>query len=83
MPAPRLARCLPATAILGAGLVLGTATPAVAEPAPMATVVARGERDATTGPTSTTQDPLLLLVVAGGLAIGAGGALSARRRVRT
>jgi hypothetical protein len=48
----------------------------------MATVVARGEREATTGSPSTTQDPILLLVVAGGLAIGAGGALSARRRVR-
>ncbi|GAB3909534.1 hypothetical protein GCM10029964_111250 [Kibdelosporangium lantanae] len=57
MPAPKLTRCLPATAILGAGLVLATATPAAAEPAPMATVVARGERDATTGPPPPLRTP--------------------------
>jgi hypothetical protein len=81
MPAPWLTRCLPATAILGAGLVLGAATPAAAEPAPMATVISRGEREAITGPTATQQDPLVLLVVVTGLAVGAGGVLMTRRLV--
>jgi hypothetical protein len=79
MPVPRLTRCLPAAAILGAGLVLGTATPAVAQPAPMSKVIARGEREALTDPAPTRRDPLLLLVALGGLVIGAGGVTAARR----
>jgi hypothetical protein len=79
MPAPWLTRSLPATAILGAGLVLGTATPAVAEPAPMAKVIARGEREAITDPAPTKREPLLLMVALGGLVIGAGGVRVARK----
>jgi hypothetical protein len=80
MPAPWLTRRLPATAILGAGLVLGTALPAVAEPAPMAKVIARGEREAFTETAPSSGEPLLLLVALGGLAIGAGGVLTSRLR---
>jgi hypothetical protein len=83
MPAPWLTRRLPATAILGASLVLGTATPAVAEPAPMAKVIARGEREAVAEPAPTRRDPLLLLVALGGLAIGAGGLAVTKRVART
>jgi hypothetical protein len=79
MPAPWLTRRLPATAILGAGLALGTAQPAVAEPAPMAKVIARGEREAVADPAPAEREPLLLLVAVGGMAIGAGGVLTARR----
>jgi hypothetical protein len=80
MPAPWLTRRLPATAILGAGLALGTALPAVAEPAPMAKVIARGEREAVAETVPASREPLLLLVALGGLAIGAGGVLTARLR---
>jgi hypothetical protein len=80
MPAPWLTRRLPATAILGAGLVLGTALPAVAEPAPMAKVIARGEREAVAETAPASSEPLLLLVALGGLAIGAGGVLTSRLR---
>jgi hypothetical protein len=83
MPAPWFTRRLPATAILGVGLVLGTAAPAVAESAPVAKVIARGEREAVADPAPAPRDPLLLLVALGGLAIGAGGALAARRRQAT
>jgi hypothetical protein len=79
MPSPWLTRRLPATAILGAGLALGTAQPAVAEPAPVAKVIARGEREAFADPSSAPREPLLLLVALGGLVIGAGGVLTARR----
>jgi hypothetical protein len=89
MPAPWLTRqpkirsrgralALPATAILGVGLALGTAAPAVAQPAPVAKVIARGEREAVTDPAPDMRDPLLLLAALG-LAIGAGGALAVRR----
>jgi hypothetical protein len=70
---------LPATAILGAGLVLGAAAPAVAAPAPVAKVIARGEREAVTDPAPEMLDPLLLLAALG-VAIGAGGVLAIRRR---
>jgi hypothetical protein len=72
MPAPRFTRRLPATAILGVGLVLGTAAPAVAEPAPVAKVIARGEREAVAQPAPAEREPLLLLVTLTGLVIGAG-----------
>ncbi|CAM3623628.1 hypothetical protein KIPE111705_17550 [Kibdelosporangium persicum] len=80
MPALRLTRRLPATAILGVGLALGTAEPAVAEPAPVAKVIARGEREASAEPTPAARELLLLLVAMGGLVIGAGGVLLARRQ---
>jgi hypothetical protein len=78
MPALRLTRRLPATAILGVGLALGTAEPAVAEPAPMAKVIARGEREASAESAPAARELLLLLVAMGGLAIGAGGVLLSR-----
>ncbi|MCE7006076.1 hypothetical protein LWC34_25045 [Kibdelosporangium philippinense] len=82
MPALRLTRCLPATAILGVGLALGTAEPAVAEPAPMAKVTARGEREMSADQAPATRELLLLVVAMGGLAIGAGGLVLVRRAQR-
>jgi hypothetical protein len=78
MPAPRFTRRLPATAILGVGLVLGTAAPAVAEPAPVAKVIARGEREAVAQPAPAEREPLLLLVTLTGLVIGAGATRMSR-----
>ena len=54
--------------------------PAVAEPAPMAKVIARGEREAVAETAPASREPLLLLVALGGLAIGAGGVLTSRLR---
>ncbi|WP_125728615.1 hypothetical protein [Kibdelosporangium aridum] len=69
------ASALPATAILGVGLALGTAQPAVAEPAPMAKVTARGEREMSADQAPATRELLLLLAAMGGLVIGAGGVI--------
>jgi hypothetical protein len=79
MPAPWLTRRLSATAILGVGLALGAATPAAAEPVPMARVIARGEREAVADSAPAMREPLLLLVALGGLVIGAGGVFAARQ----
>ncbi|MBE1465461.1 hypothetical protein [Kibdelosporangium phytohabitans] len=78
MSALRITRRLPATATLGVVLALGTAQPAVAEPAPMAKVIARGEREVVADQASAARELLLLMVAMGGLAIGAGGVLVAR-----
>ncbi|MFC0109889.1 hypothetical protein [Kibdelosporangium aridum] len=74
------ASALPATAILSVGLALGTAQPAVAEPAPMAKVTARGEREMSADQAPATRELLLLLAAMGGMAIGAGGLTLTRRR---
>jgi hypothetical protein len=78
MPTLWLTRRLPAAAILGVGLALGAAAPAVAQPVPVTKVVARGEREAVTDPAPEVRDPLLLLVALG-VAIGAGGVLATRK----
>src|SRR5262245_31500520 len=75
MPSLRFTRRLPATAILGVGLALGTAQPAVADPVPMAKVTARGEREMSADQAPATRELLLLVVAMGGLAIGAGGVI--------
>jgi hypothetical protein len=80
MPSPWLTRRLPATAFLGVGLALGTAYPAVAQPAPVTKMIARGEREAVTHPAPALREPVLLLVAFGGLTIAAGGAYASRRR---
>nr|WP_042195524.1 hypothetical protein [Kibdelosporangium sp. MJ126-NF4]CEL22068.1 hypothetical protein [Kibdelosporangium sp. MJ126-NF4]CTQ92849.1 hypothetical protein [Kibdelosporangium sp. MJ126-NF4] len=79
MSALRITRRLPATATLGVVLALGTAQPAVAEPVPMAKVIARGEREVAVDQASAARELLLLVAAMGGLAIGAGGVLMARR----
>ena len=79
MSALGITRRLPATATLGVVLALGTAEPAVAEPAPMAKVIARGEREAGADQASAARELLLLMVATGGLVIGAGGVLLTRR----
>lgn len=79
MAALGITRRLPATATLGVVLALGTAEPAVAEPAPMAKVIARGEREAVADQAVAARELLLLMVAMGGLVIGAGGVLITRR----